>query len=367
MRSATGSTVGYISGNFMMVQSNVKSAFLLGADQFPVQNFYIYLGNGSAASSNVSVATDGDIIFQKPDGSCYYKLAYLSSMYYMAGDASSDDWGMRYLTVGNYTTGATPTVQAAFSFTEAASSTSGITDAWGVPIYSDTDYKDKFLLTSSATKEVFYAGVAGVDAAMPPIGSTTAEVGYYSERGTQLAGMDTQSVVFNRARKLGELKFFVKSEGANTTTATTIGPLAVNDSANVGGGVTILVDSITSTVGTCTAGPNAVCTVTGASGLTATPSVTAANVRVALDPSAAPLVVLDTAADTSATLIVVGGPSVNTVAASTMQGSSLTLAKAGDYYAQAVGSNRILVAGYNGADTTTAANKFIADLITAAH
>ncbi|NYZ76124.1 S-layer protein [Candidatus Micrarchaeota archaeon] len=372
--TGTGSAIGYLSGNFMMVQSNVKSAFLLGADQFPAQSFYIYLGNGSSKSSNASVAEDGDIIFQKPSGSCYYKLDYLQSMYYMAGDASSYDWVMTYANA-TYSTNYTDAVvsgvgsqpqQSLFSFTEAASSTAGVTDTWGVPIYSDNDYKAKFLLSTSATRQVRYAGVSGVGAEMPPIGSTTAEIGYYSERGTQLAGMDTQSVVFNRARKLGELKFFVKSQGANTTTATTVGPLAVNDSANVGGGVTIKVDSITSTVGTCTAGPNAQCTVTGQSGLMATPSVTAANVRTALDPASAPLVVLDSQADISATLIVVGGPAVNTVAASTMQGSSLTLVKAGDYIAQPVGNNRILVAGFNGVDTTTAANKFIADLITAA-
>ncbi|NYZ78865.1 S-layer protein [Candidatus Micrarchaeota archaeon] len=363
--TGTGSHVDYLAGNFLQVQSNVKDGFQLSkGDTFQVQRFYIYMGNGNAASSNSTIAVDGDVLFQKPVGSCYYNMTG-ASIYYMGGDATSDDWGVAYHTYANYSA---PAVQALIAFQEAATTTSGVSDAWVVPIYVDTDNKNKFLLTSTSTKEIGYVGVSGaanVDSAMA-IGTEAAEPGYYSERGSQLAGVDTYSVQINRAKKLGELKFFVKSQGANTTSATTVGPLAVNETANIGGGVTILVNSITSTVGTCTAGPNALCTVTGQSGLTATPSVTAANVRVALNPFAAPLVMLDSNADTSATLIVVGGPAVNTVAASAMQGSTLTLVKAGDYIAQPIGNNRILVAGYNGADTQTAANKFITDLIAAA-
>jgi hypothetical protein len=395
--TGTGSTVGYLAGNFLQVQSNVKDAFQISGngDTYQVQRFYIYSGNGTDSTSgltldNGSMVTsdnsadwgiplpvDGDVLFQKPVGSCYYilnpsyhgvQVSDTSNIQYMAGDATSDDWGVLYNTTGTYMTGDTAVQQGYMQFQEAASSNAGISDYWVIPIYADTDYKNKFLLTSTTTKEIYYQGVTGdtnVDPAMA-IGYTTAEPGYYSERGSQLAGIDTYSVEINRAERLGELQFFVKSQGANTTTATTVGPLGVNDTANVGNGVTLLVDSITQTVGTCTAGPNAQCTVTGQSGLTATPSVTSADVRVALDPSQAPLVVLDSNADTSATLIAVGGPAVNTVTAAAMQGSSLTLANPGDYIAQPVGDNRILVAGYTAADTTTAANKFITDLIAAA-
>ncbi|MCX6776585.1 MAG: hypothetical protein NTY73_01270, partial [Candidatus Micrarchaeota archaeon] len=235
------------------------------------------------------------------------------------------------------------------------------------PIYRyDADNKDKFLLTTTATREIFYTGVPTpyVDSLMA-IGTTTAEEGYYSERGSQFSGVDTFAASLSRARRLGEMKFFVKSEGANTTSATTVGPLGENESANVGGGVTVKVNSITETVGTCTAGPNALCTVTGADGLTATPSVTAANVRVALNPASQKLVVLDKDADKSATLIVVGGNLVNTVAAEVMQTTSINLAT-DKVVVQPIGTNRILVAGYTAADTQTAADQFIQALIAAA-
>ncbi len=366
--TGTGSSVGYLSGNFLEVHSNVAGAFQLsGSETYQVSDFYIYMGNGTADSSNALVAVDGNVLFQKPSASCYYTMATQPIISYLAGDATADDSLVQYTNHTNYTAGGT----AYMLLRESASSSSGITDRWLVPIYLDTtDNKDKFLLTTSATKEIYYLGVSGgsyIDTNLA-IGTTTAEEGYYSERGSQFASMDTGSVVFNRARKLGELKFFVKSQGANTTTATTIGPLGVNETANVGGGVTIKVDSITSTVGTCTAGPNAQCTVTGQNGLTVTGVPATADTRVALPITTDPLVLLDSQASSSATLIVVGGPVVNTVADDVMKNTpGLTLANPGDYIAQAVGNNRILVAGFNGVDTTTAANKFMADLIAAAH
>ncbi|MCX6776032.1 MAG: hypothetical protein NT130_04265, partial [Candidatus Micrarchaeota archaeon] len=359
--TGTGSNIQYISGNFMEVHSNVRGGFQIdGADTYQVQDFYIYLGN--ATDDNMNGVTEGDVIFQKPVGSCYYFDT--SSISYMAGDATLDDSPVIYTPHINYTA---PSQPAAISFQESASPSSGITDLWTIPIYRDTDSKDKFLLTTTATRQIYYTGVTGITAIDPlmDIGTYWAEEGYYSERGSQFSGVDTFAASISRARRLGEMKFFMKSQGANTTSATTIGPLGENESANVGGGVTVKVNSITETVGTCTAGPNALCTVTGADGLTATPSVTAANVRVALNPASQKLVVLDKDADKSATLIVVGGNLVNTVAAEVMQTTSINLVT-DKVVVQPIGTNRILVAGYTAADTQTAADQFIQALIAAA-
>jgi len=356
----------YLQGNFMQVTSNVKGAFQLsGSGTFQVQSFYIYLGNTTTLSNVTGMegVDVGDLIFQKPVGTCYYTMP--GSINYMAGDATSFDSPVPFtVNSGNYSIGA-------IAFQEAASQSAGPIDAWVVPYTTDpTDSKAKFLLSTTTTREIPYFGVTGalnIDPLMEisPSGPYPAEVGYYSERGSQFAGMDTFSVTISRARKLGEMKFFMKSQGANTTTGTTIGPLGEGESANVGGGVTVKVDTITETVGTCTAGPNAVCTVTGADGLTATPSVTAANVRVALDPASQKLVVLDKDADKSATLIVVGGNLVNTVAAEVMQTTNINLAT-DKVVVQPIGTNRILVAGYTAADTQTAADQFIQALIAAA-
>jgi len=360
--SAT-SSIELTNGNLLRVQSLVKDAFQISSDDgdFLANKFYYFMGNETDFGSPAGIA-EGDIIFQKAGGNCYF-FTTSASVAYLGGDGTVDDspvWYDDHVEVGDYNT-------SYINFREAASTSSGITDQWQIPIYRDTDHKDKFQLTSTTTAQITYIGVEGddyVDADLA-IGETTVEPGYYSERGSQFVGISPYGVSINRAKRLGELKFYVKSKGTNTTTGTTVGPLGEGESANVGGGVTIKVDSITETVGTCTAGPNAQCTVTGKEGLTATPSVAKAGVRVALNPSAQKLVVLDKDADKSATLIVVGGNLVNTVAAEVMQTTTINLAT-DKVVVRAVGTNRILVAGYTGADTLTAADQFIAALIAAA-
>ncbi|MEM3555863.1 MAG: S-layer protein [Candidatus Micrarchaeia archaeon] len=351
-------TINNTNGNLLQVQSLVKDAFQLsGHDTFLVQRFYYFLGNETSYGSPVTGLEEGMVIFQKPGGSCYYYMN--ASVYYLAGDATSDDMPIWYDKHDDYDTNT-----AAFWMQESASSSSGVVDVWEVPIYRDTDNKDKFLLTTTATKQIYYNGVTGIEDELE-IGRTTVEPGYISERGTQFVDMSTYGVSFKRARRLGELKFFAKTKGTEATTGTTVGPLGEGETANVGGGVTVKVKEITETVGTCTVGGDAQCTVTGKDGLSATPSVTRADVRVPLNTAANKLVVLDKDADTSATLIVVGGNLVNTVAAEVIQSGAIDLSK-DRVVVKAVGTNRILVAGYTAADTLTAADQFIQALIAAA-
>ena len=365
--TGSGATTEYTDGMFLQVQSQVKDGFQLSSTgTFQVQRFFIFLGNATGGSP-ISSLDEGDVIFQKPAGGCYYSMPGGSSVIkYMAGDATSYDQPVWYTAhTAHNSTGV-----AYLSIQESASTSSGIVDLWGIPIYFDiSDNKDKFLLTTTSTRQILYHGVdntyvTAIDTDMM-IGTTTAEQGYYSERGSQFAGVDTSTVSISRARKLGEMKFFAKAQGANTSTGTTVGPLGKGDTANLGGGVTIKVKDITETVGTCTAGPNAQCTVTGKDGLTATPSITTAGVRVPLNPASQKLVVLDKDADKSATLIVVGGNLVNTVAAEVMQTTTINLAT-DKVVVRPIGTNRILVAGYTAADTQTAADQFVQALIAAA-
>ena len=355
--SAT-TTVSNTNGNLLEVRSLVKDAFQLsGTGTFQAQRYYYFLGNESY-DSPVTDLSEGDVIFQKPGGTCWYYMTP-TSVVYLGGDATSDDGPVAY---NAHTAGL-----ANLTMQESASTSSGITDLWRVSIHRDSDNKDKFLLTTTATKQIYYTGVSGstsVDDDLA-IGTTTVEPGYTSERGTQFVDVSTYGTSFKRARRLGELKFFAKTTGTEATTGTTVGPLAKGESANVGGGVTVKVKDITETVGTCTVGTNAQCTVTGKEGLSATPSVTSANVRTPLNPSTNKLVVLDKDADKSATLIVVGGNLVNIVAAEVMQTTTIDLSKT-TVVAQPVGNSRILVAGYTAADTVAAADKFIQDLIAAA-
>ncbi|MCX6776501.1 MAG: hypothetical protein NTY73_00805, partial [Candidatus Micrarchaeota archaeon] len=176
--TGTGSDTEYLAGNFMELHSNVRGGFQLsGTDTFQVQDFYIWLGNNTNTTDfDLITVTEGDVIFQKPVGSCFYTMP--ASIQYVAGDATSDDTPVTYTPHTNFSTDGF----ALITFQEAASTSSGIVDSFSFPIYrDDADNKDKFLLTTTATREIFYTGVPTpyVDSLMA-IGTTTAEEGYYS-------------------------------------------------------------------------------------------------------------------------------------------------------------------------------------------
>ena len=343
----------------LQVASSVKDAFQLsGPTTVNAQQFYVRLGN----STNIPAANQ-QIVFQQPGaGTCYYNMT-ATSISYLAGDATTDDTPVsiaNYPTYWNTTIGGINAMN--ITFREAASVSSGVYDLFGLQILNDTDGSRKFLLSSTATQTMRYVGVTSAMGNDFALGTINAEEGYITERGSQFADVSTQSAAWKRARRLGEMKFFVKTTGTTPTTGTLVGPLGEGETANVGGGVSVKVMNITETVGACTSGGAGACLVTGTDQLTATPSVTTAIVPTPLNTATAKLVVLDKDADTAATLIVVGGNLVNTVADEVVKAGGIDLATEG-VVVRAVGTKRILVAGYTGDQTTAAADQFIAELL----
>ena len=69
----------------------------------------------------------------------------------------------------------------------------------------------------------------------------------------------------------------------------------------------------------------------------------------------------DTEAPSTGLVITVGGPAVNSVTATALEGSDVTLAKDGDTVVKKVG-NYIVVAGYSAEDTMQAAKDFLSQL-----
>ena len=112
--------------------------------------------------------------------------------------------------------------------------------------------------------------------------------------------------------------------------------------------------NVTGVSGTC-AGGVAGGEVGGTESLTC--SETSAYTVTPMDTSAMPLVVLDSSSYAAGTqpLIVVGGPIVNTVAASTLSGG---INPTDEPMVKVVG-DKIVVAGYTAADTTSASNALI--------
>ncbi len=194
-----------------------------------------------------------------------------------------------------------------------------------------------------------------------------APVGFYTERGSKVASISPSSVTLDLAKAVDTLQFTVgpvstSPATSNSVTSSSVGPVGVGQS--VPGYVNLTVSKVNAT---CTFTSTS-CSVTGLSNLTATPSVTQATVPVYLHTERQPLVVLDSNANSAATLIVVGSKYVNSVAGQVFaQNPSLNSSfGTSSVVASAEGTNRILVAGYTANQTVQAGNQFIQQLLQAA-
>ena len=191
-------------------------------------------------------------------------------------------------------------------------------------------------------------------------------VGFITDRGSKFTSIGQTTATFKEAKKVCEAQYFMKTSGTTPNEPIQVGPLGEGESTvGLAGGITIKVTQITEDVGTCTAvAGGATCQVTGLDQLTATPSVTSTVIPTDLDTATNKLVVLDRNADRAATLIVVGGNLVNTVADEIIRSSNIDL-RTDTVVVRAIGTNRILVAGYTAQDTVTAGDQFIQALIAA--
>ncbi|VVC71848.1 Uncharacterised protein [uncultured archaeon] len=192
------------------------------------------------------------------------------------------------------------------------------------------------------------------------------EIGFITDRGSKFTSISSTSAAVKVAKKVCEAQYYMKTSGTAPNAPIQVGPLGEGESTvGLAGGISIKVTQITEDVGTCTAGAaGSTCQVTGLDALTATPSVTSTVIPTDLDTAANKLVVLDRDADTTATLIVVGGNQVNTVADEIIRSSAIDL-RTTPVVVRAIGTNRILVAGFTAQDTVSAGDQFIQALIQA--
>ena len=198
--------------------------------------------------------------------------------------------------------------------------------------------------------------------------SVAAPVGFVTERGSKVAAISPSSVTINYAKAVDLLQFVVSPSATvvNSTSGTkSVGPVGVGQA--VPGFSNLTVSNVTATCGGVSV-KTSTCTVSGLANVTATPSVTQAVVPVSLNTATTPLVVLDSNANSAATLVLVGSKFVNSVSAQVFaQNPSLNSSfNTGSVVVQAYGTNRILVAGYTANQTVQAGNQFINDLLQAA-
>ncbi len=207
----------------------------------------------------------------------------------------------------------------------------------------------------STTGQVTFTDAGGVNV-------HSEEAPYMSDRGSLFTSMTTDTTSFNIAKRVGNLQWTLSSTGTNTSDASQF-TLGEGESKSITGGITVKLDSISETVGSCTA--------SGAGAPSCTVDMTPVKAVILPDNVAtvqvsqpykltSKMVVLDSEASSAGSVITVGGPAVNTVTADALAGSSVDLSTT-TVLVQAIG-NKIVVAGLTAADTVTAADRFIAGI-----
>ncbi len=188
--------------------------------------------------------------------------------------------------------------------------------------------------------------------------------GFYSERGSEVASISPGSVTINFAKGVDMLNFVV---GPSNITAVTqhykvVGPVGIGQPVPNVPNVTVA--NVTANISVSSVSG---ATVTGISNLTAIPSVSSASEPVLLkNLTTSPLVVLNSTANPSSNLILIGSGFVNGLSAQVQAANNLTFTPTSAPVLQAFGSNRVLIAGYSANQTTAEANKFIQDLYASA-
>jgi len=199
----------------------------------------------------------------------------------------------------------------------------------------------------------------------------TQKEGFITERGSVYVGTDDTAVEFKIATTLGHAQFVLATvEAAETEAGTVSKLLGEGDSYTTENGVIIEVaeincDAVAS--GTVSTGTSPACVVDD-SGLSAVimPS-NQASVTTGVPygySNFAPLVVLDSEAANVGTLVTVGGPVVNTVTQQTLAGSDVAdpATWPNNRLVREIGPGKIVVAGWEAADTLAAAEEFIGQL-----
>ncbi len=205
--------------------------------------------------------------------------------------------------------------------------------------------------TSGNNNKLIYTSYQGT--------ATQAVQGFRTERGSGVGPITSTSVTYYLAQSIDTLNFLVgPAKQGSLATTQTVGPFKIGQTYN-----NITIENVSAT---CAFAATS-CKVSGLTNVTATPSATTAITAVPLNTAATPIAVLDSNASSTQNLIVVGSKFVNSVAA-TIFANQPTFASGfntGSVVVQQFG-NQYLVAGWTAAQTVSAGNQFIQQLLSAA-
>jgi len=225
----------------------------------------------------------------------------------------------------------------------------GTLSSWGFGV-GDADSTSPKIAATSGTTYFRYDSVpvSAGGYANASSGNTTYEAGYVSPRGSKGTSLSSTSATINYATTLAHALYTLSKAGTATTGNTATTDFKVGDSALNEAGYVVTVKGVSS------GGAGVGGTVSGVENLR--PSVATADSVVRLNTAVAPLVVLDSEASSTQPLIVVGGPFVNSVAAQALGSDGITPST--EAMVKVIG-DKVIVAGYSGADTQSAADELI--------
>lgn len=245
--------------------------------------------------------------------------------------------------LGDDVTGANLTVQEPTTASDALVGKNTQFGSFRIPVNSFNTTALNFL--ASGTTAYAYYNFNGT--------STSNDIGYITPRGSVYTSLSSTSASLNFAKTISYATFTL-SRGSSASATGNVATVSKKkgEEYDIGNGYKVKVLDVSATASGSASGAE----VSGVDQLA--PSVSSADSVVALNTATNPLVLLDSDAMAASTskLIVVGGPFVNTVAAS-ITGSDVVAAP-GQAVVKAFG-DKILVAGYSAADTKAAADALI--------
>jgi hypothetical protein len=246
-------------------------------------------------------------------------------------------------------------------------SSTSYTDSLGIGLFNSTTTpvalaSPMFILNYSTTgsrNNVTYTPTTGAGNALQ------VQSGFRTEKGSKAATISPTVDTLDMATQVDQLQYALTNAGSNAVVSKavhTYGPYTVGQATNLPN------VSIAAVNATPVLSGSSTYTIIGEGNLTATPSVTSAVTPVWLTnlSSTAPLVVLDSQANSGSNLILVGSGYVNSLSSQLQSAYNVQVAASSAPIVQAYGGNRILVAGYSANQTLSAANSFISQLYAAA-
>ena len=358
------------SGIEQCTTTNTSSATLVRVTTGVSNGFSVGAAVSDGASGLSGTYSSDTMYYDVSNGAVYVKPTSDANCYYNGVQGGNSSAYIQYKTVGsigNKASGGvikvTPTntstvVGAQFTIYEDAGRFNSTADANDSMSFSAnlTSGSWTFKPTTSSTGQVIFTD------ANPGSAAHSEEAPFMSDRGSLFTSESTDTVQFSMAKKLGHLQWTISTSGTNVSDASEF-TLGEGESKDLTGGIKVTLKSISETVGSCTA--------TGSGAPTCDVDQTPVSAVILPDNAASvevsqpyaltsKLVMLDSDASTSGTLITVGGPAVNTVTADALAGSSVDFTTT-NVVVQAIG-NKIVVAGLTAADTMTAADNFISQI-----